>query len=568
MPASPLVPRPDPAPAVQGGAGGLRDLLRRLLSLGVSPRDDAETLRRVQISNALYVISLFVATGTTVGPYLAGQSQLALVGAFMLPTTLVCLLLNARGAIRASRVLLLTALNVVMLGMASVVGADVLAATIFVVVPIPFFLFDRTELPYLAGSLVLIATTAVLLHIPGLFEGPATIAGTNGLRLLFQAISFGGLTSLLVADFLLRKKLTTDLAAARLRAEETSDAKGMFLANMSHEIRTPLGAVLGYADLLDDRHATTEQRQNALEAVRRNGVHLMQLINDVLDVSKIEAGELLVDIGPVSPTEVVSDAVSGLRIAAEDKGITLALELPAQMPRTVQSDGLRMRQILLNLLGNALKFTRDGGVTVTAEAQPGYLAIHVTDTGIGIAEDVLPKLFENFAQADPHTARQFGGTGLGLVISKRLADRLGGRLTVQSELGVGSTFTSAFPLAAAEAADRVAPGTVSTAAAPAQEAPGGLGSVRVLLAEDFLDASVLIELHLRRQGGQVTTVANGQAALQALASAESPFDVVLMDMQMPVMDGLTAIRHLREAGNPVPVVLGHSSGNTSGPEFG
>jgi signal transduction histidine kinase/HPt (histidine-containing phosphotransfer) domain-containing protein len=530
----------------------MQELLQRILRLGVSPQDDEEAVRRFKISNALYLISVLVATGTTVGPYLAGAPKVAMVGTLMFPTVLLCFFLNSRRAVRASRFLLLTALNAVIVGMAAVVGAEVLAATVFVVLPIPFFLFDRSELRHLAGCVGMVATTAVLLHLPGLLDEPGT--RRDPILLLFRAVSFVGLLSLLTADFFLRRKLAIDLQAARVRAEESGHAKGMFLANMSHEIRTPMGAILGYADLLSDALATDEQKENALEAVRRNGAHLMELLNKILDVAKIEAGELLVELGPVSPTRIIWDVVAGLRTQSLDQRVALEIDLPERMPRTLQSDKLRMRQILLNLVGNALKFTEQGSVTVSAALEPGYLAIHVADTGLGIREAELLTVFENFAQAESDSARQAGGTGLGLAISRDLTALLGGRLTVESEIGLGSKFTVAFPLTSEEALDLVAPDTSLPGDTAPHDLPGGLGPVRVLLAEDFDDAAALVEFHLARQGCDVTTVGDGEAALLAVESAAPPFDVVLMDNQMPVMDGLVAIGRLRSRGNSIPVV--------------
>ncbi|GAB4141386.1 MAG: hypothetical protein Kow0040_30070 [Thermogutta sp.] len=352
-------------------------------------------------------------------------------------------------------------------------------------------------------------------------------------------------------------------------AESATRAKSEFLANMSHEIRTPLTAILGFTDiLLGD--PTLEQgppdRVEALYTIHRNGNYLLELINDILDLSKIEAGKLDVDRITCSPARILADVMSLMRVRAAAKNLPLVLQFDGKIPETIHSDPTRLRQILINLIGNAVKFTEVGEVRVVARLvreaeQPSLLQIDVIDTGIGMTEEQLSRLFQPFSQGDSSTTRKYGGTGLGLTISKRLAEMLGGDITARSTPGKGSTFSVT-----------VATGDISGVtmlespdeALAASRTKGGVGAApsvrlqgRILLAEDGPDNQRLISSILKKAGAEVTLVENGQAALDtALAALDrgEPFDLILMDMQMPVMDGYTATARLRQAGYDGPIV--------------
>ncbi|MBL8750503.1 MAG: PAS domain S-box protein [Planctomycetes bacterium] len=361
-----------------------------------------------------------------------------------------------------------------------------------------------------------------------------------------------------------------DLVAARRQAEAASLAKSEFLANMSHEIRTPMSAILGFADILADEPLAPllpRQRQEALAAIRRNGDHLIAVINDVLDISKIEAGKMSVERIATDARQVVDDVVSQLRERAEAKGLAVQVVHADDVPRSFLADPLRLRQILVNLLGNAIKFTDSGSVTVATALAPGpdgapWLRVNVIDTGIGMSPAQCVSVFDAFTQADTSTTRRFGGTGLGLRISKRLAEVLGGDIAVESELGRGSVFTLRVP------APPVPDGEALPAAAPAavparDDARPSLAGARILLAEDGRDNQRLLTLLLRRAGADVTIAENGRAALAAMCEGSDPtaalrspqpFDLVLMDMQMPELDGYAAATMLREKGFSAPVI--------------
>ena len=361
-----------------------------------------------------------------------------------------------------------------------------------------------------------------------------------------------------------RKRVEAELIRARTAAEAANRAKSEFLANMSHEIRTPMTAILGYADLILDENAGRTTREH-VAVIKRNGEHLLQVIGDILDLSKIEAGKLQIEPTRCSPVQVVAEVASLMRTQAAAKQVKLKTELAQVLPETVLTDPLRLRQVLVNLVGNAIKFTDHGeirlAVRLASDSGRVSLCFDVTDTGIGMNAEQVGKLFRPFSQVDSSSTRKFGGTGLGLCISKHLAEALGGGLEVRSEPGKGSTFSLTIdpgPLdgthmiqnAQEALLDRPPPATTAT---PNKIVLHG----RILLAEDGLDNRQLIVLLLKNAGAHVTAVENGQLAVEAaLAAREAgePFDVILVDMQMPVLDGYGATRQLREQGYTGPIV--------------
>lgn len=324
----------------------------------------------------------------------------------------------------------------------------------------------------------------------------------------------------------------------RADAETASAAKSDFIARISHEIRTPMTAILGYAELLGETARDDAERERTVALLRRNGEHLLALIDDMLDMARIESSGLEVEIAPADPASLIEGVVASFRREAESKGIDLSLGSCDALPARIATDPARLRQILSNLVGNAVKFTVRGSVRIEASlvaGNPAILRVEVSDTGIGIAPDHGERLFEPFMQVDAGMSRRFGGTGLGLPISRHLARLLGGDIVYRSEPGAGSVFT-------------LTVGCGAASAPPAQDRAQAELRGRVLLAEDGIDNQRIISFHLRRAGATVEIVANGREALEQALAADPPFDLIVMDMQMPELDGYAATARLRAAG--------------------
>ena len=366
------------------------------------------------------------------------------------------------------------------------------------------------------------------------------------------------------------------LRQAKKRAEAATRVKSEFLANMSHELRTPMTAILGYTELLledGDLARAPMRRIEALRTLKRNGQHLMRILTDILDLSKIEAGKIEVEHISTSPCEVIADIESVMRSVAEEKGIRFEVTYVNQIPSKIETDPTRLRQILMNLVGNAIKFTEKGSVQMSVqlkgEGEDRLLCFAVVDTGRGLSPEAMSRIFESFSQADASTTREFGGTGLGLTISRQLARLLGGDITVESVEGESSTFTltiQAGAIAGAEMLDDpslrdiqpfVLPNDPNSTMAFLDDVKHSGPRGQILLVEDGEDNRRLISLTLKKSGFDVTHAENGEVGLQvALASRDvgEPFDLILMDMQMPVMDGYEATRRLREEGCDIPIV--------------
>ncbi len=356
---------------------------------------------------------------------------------------------------------------------------------------------------------------------------------------------------------------TAQLEKAREDAEAANRAKTEFLANMSHEIRTPMTAIVGFADLLVDPSITNEDRAEHVKTIRRNGEHLVSVINDILDLSKIEVGRMTLSDEPCRICQVVAEVAALMRVRARGKGLSLDVEYQFPVPEVIRADPLRVRQILVNLVGNAVKFTDAGGVRVIVRSDDPKRTspcIHITvhDTGIGMSKPDLDRLFQPFSQVDASQTRRFSGTGLGLAISRRFARMLGGDISVDSAPGDGSAFTLRIPMGDVSGVRLIANATEAVASADVEAAgPAPKLRGRILLAEDGPDNQRLIAFHLKRAGAEVEIVENGRQALDAAmraAEAGSPYGLILMDMQMPEMDGYSATRELRARGCPTPIV--------------
>lgn len=366
-----------------------------------------------------------------------------------------------------------------------------------------------------------------------------------------------------------RKAVEEDLERATLAAEAANRTKSAFLANMSHEIRTPMTAILGYADMLMAPMISPSDRLDCVQTIRRQGEHLLSILNDVLDISKIEAGKLGVERIPCDPARVLSEAVSLMRVRAIEKKLQLTLIFVGPVPATIQTDPTRLKQILINLLGNAIKFTETGGVQVIVSLEnppmcPSQLRIEVVDSGIGMNSHESAGLFQPFEQADTSTTRRFGGSGLGLSICRRLAQMLGGDISLQSRAGYGSRFTvtvetgnlNGVPLTYVnhEALNDTDSGKGVEDAQP-EVAPRMSG--RILLAEDGVHNQRVISYYLQSTGATVEVAENGWIACEkamAAIAAKAPYDLILMDMQMPELDGYSAASVLRSKGWSGPII--------------
>jgi len=380
--------------------------------------------------------------------------------------------------------------------------------------------------------------------------GHTFFAGPEGQR---QAVRIVGM----IQDVTAQKEYEASLEQAKSAAEVANRSRGEFLAIMSHEIRTPMTAILGYVDLLDKAIDHPEHRQH-LATIHRNGRFLLSILNDILDLSKIDAGKLRTRVEPISLVELLSDVRSLVRPRADEKKLQLEFQFDGLIPETIHLDSLRVRQILLNLLGNAIKFTQGGSVTLVTRHLPeqDQIQFQVIDTGIGIEQEVIDALFQPFSQADNSTTRDYGGSGLGLTICRRLAQMFGGDVELQSQPGQGSTFTVSIDCGDTSQTELIEPKLAESAEELSTASQTRLNAT-VLLVDDSRDIRLLAKRFLESAGAEVREAVNGRegvAIIQSVLDGKGKIDAVLMDMQMPEMDGYQATRQIRQIGFTGPVV--------------
>lgn len=357
-----------------------------------------------------------------------------------------------------------------------------------------------------------------------------------------------------------RKRMEVELREAKQLAEAANRAKSEFLANMSHELRTPMTAILGFTDVLLHHEISRQEQREFLTTIQKNSKVLLGLIDDVLDLSRIEAKRLAAKTANCSLRELVADAVGTVRSRAKEKKLSLDVAVSPALPEIVRTDPDRLRQILVNLLDNAIKFTDHGGIGVQVESRTTVaggpsIAFAISDTGVGIPPEKIDDIFRPFTQADASVAQRYGGTGLGLAISSRLAKLLGGAIEVSSRVGHGSAFTLTIPLLTAQEKDAATKTAKSAPTTPDQKRYAA--DKRVLVVEDNPDVRSLLGRVLRGMGLGVDFAENGFLACEKLLASmqsDAPYDLVFMDIQMPEMDGYQTTGRLREAGWQGPIV--------------
>ncbi len=378
--------------------------------------------------------------------------------------------------------------------------------------------------------------------------------GTPALCVVLTDLSEQKKAEALARTAVKRTRLLKQSEKDRNQAEAANVSKSNFLANMSHEIRTPLGAIIGFAELMTDENQSVEDRKQCVETIIRNGNQLSQVINEILDLSKVESDKMDIEKNSFGLGSLISDVTSLLSVQAQFKGLTLSATIADRVPRDVTTDSMRLRQILINVVGNAIKFTEKGSVKIYVQfiqksRTAGVLQILVKDTGIGLSDTQQKKLFTPFTQADPSTTRKFGGSGLGLALSRKLCQALGGDLTIhKSELGVGSIFKISIPLVQSMETEVDSAPVISNDGPVAYDLKG----LKILLVDDAADNRTLVSRILTIAGASVDTAENGIEGIEK--ALKSNFNLVLMDIQMPLMDGFEAVRELRSQGFRKPII--------------
>jgi len=512
------------------------------------------------MSNSALLANAVFACPSTAAVWWLGYHELAAAIALVPLTLGAGLVMSWRGYTMASRIWSAVVQVVICLLVALLGSRQLVVAVPVMLVLLPFSVFSTRQRLALGICVVAALMAAVMIYVPGLLPEPLIPLPESTLATAQQVISLGVLASVLLMTYTnaaARDQAARALKRARKQAEKADQIKSSVLADISHEIRTPLGAIEGFVRMLRDPRATDDRKEQATDAISRNSAHMLELVNSVLDLSKIEAGELIVNPTTMELTELIEQVASLVRAKAHAKNLAFSIDYRGKLPMMVTTDPLRLRQVLVNLISNAIKFTEEGSVTLRLELGKSAreLLITVIDTGVGIAPEITESVFKPYVRADTTTARLSGGSGLGLAIAQRLARLLGARIELRSELGKGSAFTVRLPLESTDSDDlelAPAPEKRRRRRTPAKPLPRIMG-LRALLAEDSADNATLLKYHLEHAGMQLVWVEDGLQAVEAVASNED-FDVVIMDIQMPRLDGCEVTRQLRDAGHTVPVI--------------
>lgn len=348
-----------------------------------------------------------------------------------------------------------------------------------------------------------------------------------------------------------QRRVELDLKKAQQAAELANKTKDEFLANMSHEIRTPLTAIIGYSEILEESDLDANGRKSALQAITNSCNHLLEIINDILDIAKIESGMICIEESEFSLLKVLDEVLALAIPRAKLKSLELKVLASDLMPKLIVGDPTRLKQILINLVHNAIKFTDSGKVTIEihSQQQNNQLIFKVIDTGIGISPEDIPKLFKQFSQADSTITRNYGGTGLGLAIADRLASLMSGKISVTSTLGEGSTFELVIPIKIPQTSKD---SSVEKIRVDENAIEPKMIAGKILVVDDNLESRKLLELFFRKTRAEITFAENGKQALELIA--QQSFDLILLDIQMPIMDGKTTVIEMRHRGVLTPVI--------------